>query len=667
MSEDRYVNTLFDQYDSEGKKIISDTLKVVKAQFIESEETNWIDLFEGFSELYAITYSSSIGFTADLLKYFETAEIIYGCYNVLNPKAAAIISAQQVVIEAICESKAINYLVDRMNGNSLHLFLSRDTNSHEKIYILKGEDGATRVITGSANMSYNAFNGIQRENITYFDDQEAFDYYYKLYERYKETCSDSIPSDLITKVKNNKHYLKEHIEELPILEYVEKNHQIEIYSTEEETDIVADVRGREDEIKSVLPKRLNKGNTIKVTSEDLKIIKKENKSSFEKRKRDHVLPKLHLDFDQRKVMFNGKQFNLHPSEQDIKKDVECLIEFINGYNDFDGNVEAAQKDYYAYMNWFFASSFIPMLRDIAIPHGYSQNYFPVFGLLCGQSNAGKTKFISLLAKLMTGEKIKASGNDIFSLREMDKIKRTCEGVPILIEDLAKAQYDNNYEKVIKDEEFGLAEHLINYPAVSITANKINSLTPDITKRVVYFRIDISTDKKTGAKNSKQVNDSIDHCNTSLYSEYVRRMFPRVEEMAEKMIENDKDYSPDILQLSASVLKEIISEYRSILPFYIRDLDFDSYFGDEVIGRTAIEKIKKAWRNQSGNFKIDKRENTITYEAPENVSYEIKALANELPSKLNAKSFSGMLVMDLDAAKEFFGISFNRNIFSRIFK
>ena len=667
MSDDRYEHNLFEICDDEGKKTYADPLNVVNAKFLKAERKGWIDLFEGYTELYAITYSSSVEFTAELLKYFDYGEIIYGCYSVLNPQAAALIAVQQVTIETICKSKSINYLAERLNENSLHLYLSRDVNSHEKIYLLKGADKKRRVITGSANMSYNAFNGIQRENVIYFDGLEAFDYYYDLYKHYKETCTDYIPPELIMKVKNNNEYLKENIGDLPVLEYVEKNHQIEIFSQDEEDDIVANVRGREAEIKPILPKKINKGNVIKITSEDLKIIKRENKSFENRKKRGSILPKLHLDFDNRTVSFNGKPFNMHPLQHEIKQDVDCVIDFINGYSDFDGTVATAQRDYYSYMNWFFASAFIPRLRDIAIPHGYSPNYFPVFGILCGNSNAGKTKFVSFLAKLMTGEIIKASGNDIFSLREMDKVKRSCEGVPVLIEDLAKAQYDNNYEKVIKDEEFGLAEHFINYPAVSITANKINSLTPDITKRVVYFRIDISTDKKTGAKNSKPVNDSINSCTTALFSEYARRMFPKVEEMAERMMRNEKDFSPDILELSSIVLRDIFSEYREILPFYIRVLDFDSYFGDEVIARTAIDKIKTAWRNQRDNFQIDKKENKLSYKVPENVAYEIRALANELPSKLNAKTIGGMLVMKLDVANEFFGIKFKTGIFSNLFK
>ena len=46
---------------------------------------------------------------------------------------------------------------------------------HEKLYLLSASDGRKRVVLGSANLSYQAFSGIQRENICYIDGEEIFD------------------------------------------------------------------------------------------------------------------------------------------------------------------------------------------------------------------------------------------------------------------------------------------------------------------------------------------------------------------------------------------------------------------------------------------------------------------------------------------------------------
>ena len=83
--------TLFDL--SEDPKP-SKKLSVVKADFIEAQTVNWEDLFEGFDEMYAITYSSNIDFISRMLPKFKYAEIIFGCEAVLEDNVAMVMSVQ---------------------------------------------------------------------------------------------------------------------------------------------------------------------------------------------------------------------------------------------------------------------------------------------------------------------------------------------------------------------------------------------------------------------------------------------------------------------------------------------------------------------------------------------------------------------------------------------
>lgn len=66
--------SLFDMEETGVKFDATKRLQVVKAQFIESQSVSWQDLFEGFDEIYAITFSSGIQFMMQLLNRFE-----YGC------------------------------------------------------------------------------------------------------------------------------------------------------------------------------------------------------------------------------------------------------------------------------------------------------------------------------------------------------------------------------------------------------------------------------------------------------------------------------------------------------------------------------------------------------------------------------------------------------------
>lgn len=429
-------------------------------------------------------------------------------------------------------------------------------------------------------------------------------------------------------------------------------------------DYTADIKDREKEIKNLLPKQKAKQNTISITADMVNTIRRNNRDFIDRNRRERRFPVLHLDVNEETLMFNKKSINLNPNPDRIRTDIDSIIGFLDGFDQFNGNVKATQNDYFSYLNWFFASIFIPELRLIANRYKYSLYFLPVFGILCGPSNAGKTKLVELLSKLMTNESIIPSGSDVFSNREIEKLRSVCEGVPIMIEDLAKTQYENNYEKIIKDDYYGMVDGNTNYPAVSITANKIQSLTQDATKRAVYFRTDISTDKETGAKNAKLVNDMIGKATNALFCEYVRRMIPVVKKMENKMMDNITDYAPDVLKESSSVLVEIIKENRETIPEYIRVVSYKDYFGDSVIGRTAIEKIQNAWKNQNSNFTINKRENKLYFSIPESASHELGYILNELPVSLNAKKLGGMLTMDLEKSKEVFGINFKKGFFGK---
>lgn len=158
--------SLFDEANSKqtdhAKK-----LDVLKLTYDQAETATWQELFSGFDHLYAITYSSGIGFLYQLLELFDRAQIIFGCEAVMPFKLQEIMAFQNKVIERMRHesSSKRDQLIARIEDQSVRFFVARAQLSHEKIYLLSSQDGRRRVIMGSANMSFNAFGGRQRENI----------------------------------------------------------------------------------------------------------------------------------------------------------------------------------------------------------------------------------------------------------------------------------------------------------------------------------------------------------------------------------------------------------------------------------------------------------------------------------------------------------------------
>lgn len=657
--------SLFDLEPEQKEIVESGTLSIVRANFKDVEKVNWKDLFSGYSELYGITFSSGIPFMEKVFNEFRHIEMIFGCEGVMNSDIAAIISTQIKTVENLVKSKSTLRIAERIADGSIDIRVSRDTKSHEKIFILKADDGKVRVITGSANMSASAFLGIQRENIIVFDDMEAYEYYKERFDDFKEVCSDSVTEKVMLATNEDIDYIRDNISEVPILQTVEQKKMVILEPQDDttEVEIVADVKGLESEIKPLLPRIRPENEKIIFTGEAVKGFRRKYQETANVRKsKEKKLPKLHVDYDSKELYFNGKKLDINPSKELISQDVSCLINFIGSLSSFHGNYKKSQADYYKFLNWYFCSLFMPYLRYIAYKNEYSVTSFPVMGILYGDSNGGKTTFIKLLSKLMTGVKIPANSSSDFTGTNINNLKCACEGVPINIDDLAKAQYDAHFEKVIKDDSWGILEHYINYPSVVISTNKLASLKPDISKRVVTCRIDIKIDKEMGVYNSKKINENMKQASNSLYCEYVRRMLEIVDEMTALMKDGDDNYFPDIFAESSRVLREIIEESSENVPEYVRELTYSDYFGDLAIGKYAIERIKTAWQTEPKMFSVDKKNNKLIYTYPESGRlYELRYFQEELPPSLEAQVTARSLVMKLDVAQEVFGELFKKRL------
>lgn len=652
----------------------ADKLDVVKAKFIQTEKTDWESLFDGFDELYAITFSSGIDFTCRVVKKFSYAEIIFGCEDIINRGIATVMAVQQSLVETITKNKSASELSKMMDSEQLKLYVSRDIKSHEKIFCLKSNDGRVRVITGSANLSASAFCGFQRENITYYDDKEAYDWYKRRFDDFREECSDNVNVKTFMATADNEEYLSANPEELPIVKSIKEKKVVflEPTSDEEEAEItiVANIKGHEDEIKPLLPKVKKEQGKIMIPFDTIATFVKKRSEHFKVKKiQERQLPKLHIDFDTRTLAFNGKECNLNPSEEMVKNDIHFLLSFMSSFSDFYGDVLQAQKDYYSFLNWYFASVFMPYLRYLAKIHNYNvEQQFPVVGIIYGESNGGKSTFVKLLSKMMSNANIKQNSSADFTSTNIDNLKRSCEGIPIFIDDLDKTQFTNHSGKIIKDDDWGIAEKFINYPAIAITTNELPALKDYISKRAVGCRINIKVEKETGLKNAKKLNDSFKHVTNSFFCEYVRRMLDRVFEMENIMKGDTVDYFPDIFKVSSETLLEIIQAYSDEgVPEYVRVLTHSDYFGERVIGKNAIQKIISALENEPNQFTIDRKRNKLIYSYPENANmHELRYINDELPPKLNSHVNSRSLSMDLDVAEDFFHINLRRGIFRKRF-
>jgi len=651
--------SIFDEPGAHSKGM----LDIVRAEFIRAESLSWEELFDGFDQLDAITYSSSVDFICKLLKKFSKAEIIFGYSGVMSYKLHEVLSYQKNLTELIINKASKNKvdLYSRIGDGSLSLLAADKQISHEKLYLLSAEDGRKRVVMGSANMSTVAFSGRQRETWCSFDGDLAYDYYRDSYISFRESSTGDLTIKCIAAAEGTDVYA-----ELPIANKtrVLKAVTVEIDNdVHEEVQFALDVSKLSGKIAPFVPKPDKKGITL-IVPDTFRVLKQKLADADKKdRELRQEFPELIIDVDLNCAILNDKPLDLHPDTADVTNDIALLFDYMKGYENFHvHDVKQLQSKYFSFANWFFASPFMAQLRFVAHTYKHSVDPYPAYGILCGQSKAGKTSFLKTLLQMMIGQMPISSGGK-FTASNIEGLKRVVKGAPIIVDDLTRKRFREHADETIKNEDFGILDRLLHYPAVVISANEdLKSVPQQISRRAVICRV------SGGLTNPESMKSNIpprvqSKIGTAFYREYLRRMleiFPSI--LA--ALSSDKMPEVDIFETSSNILCEIIKEYsKEPLPHYVRCYYFEDYFGDKIIGSNAISTIARAWKVNNKSFVIDRKMGELRYNTGD--IWAARDVLKELSEVLKAQQSQEWIVMDLEKACEFFGINFKkRRLFNR---
>ena len=659
-NNDDYNLSLFDTDEVQEHFDSSNKLDVVKMEYIGAESIEWKELFDGFDKLYAITFSSGINFVYRLLNMFEYSEVIFGCEGVLSYNMSEVIAYQNNLIEKMREkaSQSKINLLDKIDSGNAKFYVARKQISHEKIYLLEANDGRKRVVMGSANMSFNAFGGRQRENICYIDGEQAYEWYKDVFDSLKENSTDEITYKAID-IAN----ITDNIDNLPIAETVkvQKVLALEINKdNNEEINFILDTQNLAKTLTPIVPKAEKKTGKILLSPETfIKLRRHIKDESVREKELRSEYPQLAIDAFKQTVSLNGAEVDLHPTNEEIKHDVNLFISYMEGYKKFHGDYEGMQYRYFEFANWFFCSPFMATMRDMAARFDQNKLPYPVFGLVYGQSKAGKTSFLETLLKMMIGQKPKVSAPD-FTRSSIEALKRTVQGAPIIVDDLTNNRFNQHAIETIKNDDFGVSEHLINYSAVVISANEdVKAVAPEVIRRTVICRVEAGL-TNTEVMKSNVVRNVQQKIGTAFYREYLRRMLEVIPDLIEQLRAEETESAPDILKFSSEIIVDIINRFAEATPKYIKTLSLENYFSEQVTGKYAIKTIRNAWKTSRKSFMVIPKSNELRYHAGQ--TYDAARLIKELPETLEAHTSREWVVMNLEEAKDFFDIKFKKGFF-----
>lgn len=640
-----------------GKGNSNDTekqvLKVFHSELKTVEFSNVDELFCGFDTIKAITFSYDIRFINHLMQYFQYGEIILGA-DFMVQKDGKLNDLLEVAANNYDATQAVKNqkrLVDMLSNGNLNLRAANYILDHRKIYLLKADDGRTRVIKASANMSGRAWNGDQMEYYEYDDSL----FCYEEFENDFEVAwinSNEIPYTMVTGKKND-----EYINENPVIKKAKETNKVTVVQTTpnpvniEITKFMIDHKKVKEDYKEIFngSGAKNRNGIVELKPRVLEKINVGLKKFNAKRKvnisiTERNYPSLTFDWNEKKAYMNKKELNLHPTAEDICKDIDEVMKVFKNFEMFVDETNTLQSIHFKFMSFIFQSPFHSKLHCELTARGISAMSAPMFALETSDTaNSGKTFMTNFILKMMTGEKNLAGNNENAKLDFLRTIiNGGVQGVPYFVDEINGLSF-TQITKLIKDEFICERYNQDSMPIIIMAGNDLKEPDEKTRKRMVFFKINgslPSTVDQNGFRTAS--NTIINKVGTALYREYLGRMIVAISDLIDMIDEgrpqeeNDTWY-PDIVNISSKILLAIFTENGYDIPSYMKELEWNrDYYGANYIAENTIQAIKKEYKENPDAFVIE-REIVKIEAGGADAMKKFKSWENTLPAEMRAKS------------------------------
>lgn len=551
-------------------------LEVVYARAEHAATSTAAQLFGGYDRVRVLTYSNSVSMIARLAAWCADVEIIFGREDIIND-ATKLLHFQTLLLSEIREELAgATRQLDgphpdlhaRIAAGTLRFFVVQQLVSHEKLFLLENSTtGETRVLAGSANLSEKGFGGVQNESFYVFDnDPIAWGAKQDKYLLIKEKSAAPVAEEAFTDERLDTSHLPLFNPArattgngLPTIYVIEQPPPgpavIEKFLTQRAPKVLVELAAQLVTSKNAV--RVDR----KIAVESIRYVKS-NQRTAEHNDEEVVT----VDWRTAHVTRGGQPWSLNVTDADVAADAAILVDYFAGYQQFHGNTEKLARDYFTFQCWLYLSPLLCDLRNEAARHGFIYD-FPVFGILYGRSNCGKSELIRLLLKSMFGldgflEKDWFTKSKVASLREQN------QRYPLAFDDLDATRFNSHAVSLIKED------HLVGqYPAVVLSMNQEkDSFETEIRKRCLVLYTDASLPDHTGVSRTlaRQVKRLKAQLGTAFYRRYLLRACEKLQ---------TEGFPPDMLTFSSEILVSLFRESlppQTVLPAWCTVVSLDGY-------------------------------------------------------------------------------------------
>ena len=661
-------------------------LTVFRAEMIAREEANWRDLFAGFDTLKVITYSSGLDVILELAGMFKEVEITFGSERILSREHAALEQASNVArgytfIDAVADQKAFlerlaaelgksgRALLPRVADGTLRFRLLRKMPSHEKLYLLSGH-GTFRVITGSANLSLAALTGRQKEVYIVFDGEEAYRSFADYYARDAGEAAP-VPADYLAVTSADGVQPRTApipMTEVPCVQVLSAGVAImEDRPKLPSTGLTAEalrLAGAEAVRLRGLELDGTKGGKTVITATSFFRAYRAHQTAPTDAASDDRIVRGTIAIDTAEVFVEDRPWLNPRSElrvEEVRADAALMTNYIGSFGNFFGNAEAAIKSYWTFLCWLYAAPVAPWLRQAAIVNSGDPLAYPVFGILYGRPNGGKSWFSEIAASSMFGPVWKQLRGATFTANRVLGLREQLGAIPLLIDDVNRDRFTREVPDLVKFDR----ERATLYAPVIISTNKqVSAVSPDIRKRAVVCLIDAAipdqhaTSKEIAHRAHSQIG-------TAFYRAYLQRLLPLLPAMREQLAVRPMA-PPDLLEVSSRVLHDLTVSCLGNVPEWVAPVTNDERLA--MNDRPLLDQLNDIAANHDDRIAINRKagELTLNFGGDHIQANNFEKL---VPAFALKRRFADSVTIDLSALEKIYGrqaFSRRRRWFARLF-
>ena len=638
-----------------------------------ARETVWQDLFRGFRSLKAVTFSASVPAILDVAGLFEDVEITFGSERVLSRELGALEQATTAAgyrfTDALADQKAFiercvrpalsqrgERLLARVQDGSLRFRLLRGAPSHAKLYLLAADD-RFRAVAGSANLSFAAFTGRQRETF-FVADGEAD--YLRFLDAYldNEAHSDPVAADLLVVTASDGGAGRLDvpadpvaIQEVPCFRFLEAQGAIvETPRPPVLPDLsaaalrAASALGAE--LQQIALDRNRSGATVVSASGFMRAYRAHAARPITE-KTDRV-PEARIDLDMGLVVLDGRPWHRIGAPvpwPEVQQDAALLAPYFEGFGRFYGDAAGLQRSYWALACWLYAAPFAPLLRTAALRHDGSPLAYPVHAVLYGRSDGGKTMFSRVVSRSMFGLEQMVRGKDFTTQRALG-LRERLGAIPLIVDDVNRDRFSQYVPDLVKfDHESGQG-----YAPILISTNRdVTAVTPDLRKRMVVCHIDGARPRGMPEAPARAALSGV---GTALYRSYLDRLVPRLPGLTEALA-RDPHHPPDLLLVSSEILSGLLAEALGAAPDWARAVEQDEI--ERLKDKPLLDLLVEILEQNSERVRINRASGdlVVDFGGDHNQAARFEKL---VPPQALKGRLADAVKLDLDALERDFGFA-----------